>query len=154
MPLRILMTTGLMLIAQLLPAQQKATAFSDDELRTYVILSDSIQTLTEEFKTAVSKLVTNNPKLSPARYGELSRLQTDEARVSEAKATKEELAVLQEIRTKQNEAAAKFSQQVATLTNSLMATSVYMQIKNALTTDAELKARLDTLRAQMEKGNR
>ncbi len=135
----------------MLPGQSVSSSISDDELMQYAIVMDSITTLTEQLKVTLTGLIKKNPKISEARYTELSQLGGDQARLKEAKATPDELAALQEINLKRTEETIKLSETVKSLTNNTLGSSNYTKIRNAVKTDADVKARYDKLASELKK---
>src|SRR4030095_4309043 len=94
---------------QALQAQNSATAgkapdqgatISDDELKKYAITRDSIDDMKETLMKELTAMVQNNGKLKVARYNELSKIIGNEAELTKANATPEEIAFVKEVAAK------------------------------------------------------
>jgi predicted nucleic acid-binding Zn-ribbon protein len=70
---------------------QTEVVVSDDELNKYATAMDSVNELTIQLMDSISLLVKNTTVMSAARYNELSRIVNNKIKLSEAKATAEEI---------------------------------------------------------------
>lgn len=131
--------------------QDLSSTISDEELKQYAIVMDSINDLTEQLKGTLSKSIKNNPKISEARYNQLSQLGNDQEKLKAAKATPEELAALQEINLKRTEETIKLSEALKSLTNEKLGATTYNKIRNAVKSDQEVKARYEKIAADLRK---
>lgn len=127
------------------------TNISDDELKQYAVVMDSINDLTEQLKNTLAKLIKSNPKISETRYNQLSQLGNDQEKLKAAKASPEELGALQEINLKRTEETMRLSEAIKSLTNQTFGAGAYNKIRNAIKSDAEVKARYDKIAADLKK---
>lgn len=128
-----------------------APAISNEELQQYAVVMDSINDLTEQLKNTLSQLIKNNPKISEARYNQLSQLGNDQEKLKAAKATPEELAALQEINLKRTEETIKLSEALKSLTTEKLGSASYNKIRNAIKSDPTVKARYEKIAADLKK---
>lgn len=132
-------------------AQDLSPTISDEELKQYAMVMDSINDLTEQLKITLARLIKNNTKLSEKRYNQLSQLGNDQEKLKEAKATPEELAALQEINLKRTEETIKLSEALKSLTTEKLGSTTYNKLRNAVKSYPEVKARYDKILAEIQK---
>jgi tellurite resistance protein len=128
---------------------QSSDIVSDEELRKYAIMMDSINTLTENIKNIITELVTKNPDISAARYNELSRLAGDSVKLKEAGATETELRALKKITEVRNQETNKLQEVLRTMATDYIGAATYNKIRNALRTDSALKAKYEAMMAEL-----
>ncbi|MCK6618006.1 MAG: hypothetical protein L6Q51_10205 [Cyclobacteriaceae bacterium] len=128
-----------------------APTISDEDLKQYAVVMDSINDLTEQLKNRLSGLIKNNPKISEARYNQLSQLGNDQEKLKAAKATPEELAALQEINLRRTEETIKLSEILKSLTTQKLGSELYSKIRTALKSDPEVKARYEKIVSDLKK---
>lgn len=129
---------------------QDAPAVTDEELKKYAVAMDSINDMTEQLKVTLAEKVKSNDKITGTRYNQLSGIINDEAKLAEAKATPEEIAFVKEVQTLKLEETAKIQQTFQSLAKDYVGATVYNKVKNALKTDAELKAKYDSLLVELK----
>lgn len=134
-------------------AQESDTPISDEELTKYAVVMDSIDNLKKDLLESISGLVKNNDKISAARYNELSKIVNDETKLTEAKATTEEITALKEILTKKDEGTAKIQETFQSLAKEYVGATIYNKVKKALSTDSSVKARYETILAEIGKSS-
>jgi predicted nuclease with TOPRIM domain len=132
-------------------AQRVSASITDDQLKQYALVMDSINYLTEQLKNKLTALIKNNPKITEARYNQLAQLGNDQEKLKEAKTTPDELAALQEINQKRNEESIKLSEALKYLTTVKLDPTTYNTIRNAVKSDPEVKARYDKILADLKK---
>jgi hypothetical protein len=139
----------LLCISASVPAQSVPAPITDEALRQYALVMDSINDLTEQLKNRLTVLIKNNPKITEARYNQLVQLGSDHEKLKEAKATPEELAALQEINLKRTEETIKLSEVLKQLTTEKFGPAAYNAIRNAVKSDPEVKARYERILAEI-----
>src|SRR3989337_1717652 len=72
-------------------------AITDEELEKYAVTMDSVNDMKESLLEAITAKVKSNVKLTTARYNELSKIIDDEAALTKAKATPEEISFIKEV---------------------------------------------------------
>lgn len=129
---------------------QDESAVTDEELKKYAVAMDSINDMTEQLKMTLAEKVKSNDKITGTRYNQLSGIINDEARLAEAKATPEEIAFVKEVQTLKLEETAKIQQTFQSLAKEYVGGTTYNKVKNALKTDAALKAKYDSLLVELK----
>ncbi len=131
---------------------QDATV-SDEELTKYATAMDSINEMSAEVKVMITNLVKNGKVMTATRYNEISKIITDEAKLTEAKATPEEIAFAKEVATKKDEATARINLAFQSLAKDYVGAAIFNKVKKALVADAALKSRYDLLMIELAKDN-
>ncbi len=134
-------------------AQDTAVTVSEEELTKYATAMDSINEMSAAVKVMITDMVKNGKVMTATRYNEVSKIINDEAKLTEAKATPEEIAFVKEVTAKRDEETAKINQAFQSLAKDYVGAATYNKVKKALTTDAELKSKYDLLLAEMAKDN-
>jgi hypothetical protein len=149
--LKVVGCAALMFCSYLAFAQTGAPEITDEELTKYAVAMDSIDDMKADLLKSISEFVKNNDKISGARYNELSKIINDEQKLTEAKATPEEIAAVKEVLAKKDEGTAKIQETIQTLAKEYVGASVYNKVKKALATDAEIKSRYEAILAEVNK---
>ena len=131
---------------------QNATV-TDEELTKYATAIDSINEMSAEIRIMITEMVKSNNQITASRYNELSSIIKDEAKLTEAKATPEEIAFVKEVATKKEEATAGINQTFQALAKDYVGVSTFNKVKKALSTEPELKTKYDSLITEMSKDN-
>jgi hypothetical protein len=131
-------------------ASLDTAGISDDDLRKYAVVMDSINTMKKNLLTEISDMVKGNESMTNARYNELSKAGGDEEKLREMKATEEEIAFVKQVNDRKNEGASEISETFQTLARDYIGVETYNEVKNALAADSELKARYDTILNEVE----
>jgi hypothetical protein len=129
---------------------QDAPVVTDEELKKYAVAMDSINDMTEQLKVTLAEKVKSNDKITGTRYNQLSGIINDDTKLAEAKATPEEIAFVKEVHALKMEETAKIQQTFQSLAKVYIGATAYNKIKNALKTDAALKAKYDSLLVEMK----
>lgn len=131
---------------------QEATV-NEEELNKYATAMDSVNEMSAAVMVTISEMVKNSTVMKPSRYNELSKIAKDEAKLTEAKATPEEIEFLKQVATKKEEGSAGINAAVQSLAKDYVGVAVFNKVKKALAADAELKTRYDSLMAELKKDN-
>jgi len=129
-------------------AQEQVT---DEELKKYAVTMDSVNDMKASLLEEISAMVKANTGLTNARYNELSKIMNDEAKLAAAKATPEEIAFMKSIAEKKSEGTAEITQTLQTMAKEYVGATSYNKVKKALATDAELKAKYQTMLEELDK---
>lgn len=116
-----------------------------DELKRYAIALDSIETLKNALTTSVMKMAKGNKNISAQRYALLMPIAQDAAKLSEAKATKEEISYVKRAVEIQHHETAKFQKAYTLLISGYVGDSTFGKVRSALATDTVLKKSYDSL---------
>ena len=122
-------------------AQNQSAPISDDELKKYAITRDSIDDMKETLMKELTAMVQTNSKVKVARYNELSKIIGNEAELTKANATPEEIAFVKEVAAKREQGTAKIQEMLQTMAKDYVGTTSYNRIKKALATDPEVQKR-------------
>lgn len=126
---------------------------TDEELTKYATAMDSINEMSVEVKEMITELVKNNKAVTAARYNEISKIIADEAKLTEAKATPEEIAFVKELAVKRDSATVKINQAVQTLAKDYVGAATFNKVRKALSTDTALKTKYEALMTELAKDN-
>jgi hypothetical protein len=131
-------------------ASADTAAISDEDLKKYAIVMDSVDGMKQALLTQISTKIKSNGKIKIARYNQLSKAIDDEAKLQELKATPDEIAFVKEVAALKTEGAAKISDQVETMANDFVGVEKYNKIKSSLESDTALKTRYDEIFSEIQ----
>jgi phage-related protein len=134
-------------------AWSQDVSVSDEELTKYATAMDSINEMSAEVKVMITDLVKNGKVMTATRYNEISKSIGDETKLTEAKATPEEIAFAKEVATKKDEATARINLAFQSLAKDYVGAATFNKVKKALIADASLKSRYDLLMIELAKDN-
>jgi hypothetical protein len=129
---------------------QDAAAVTDEELKKYAVAMDSINDMSERLKDVLNEKVKSNENMTGTRYNELSGIINDEAKLAEAKATPEEIAFIKEVLALKTQETAKIQETFQSLAKEYVGATAFNKVRNALKTDPALKAKYDTILAEVD----
>jgi hypothetical protein len=130
---------------------QGTDAVTDEELKKYAIAMDSIDHMRKDLVEEISEMVKDNENVTAARYNELSKIISDEAKLAQANATPEEIQAIKDILKKKDEGTARIQETFQSLAKDYVGASTYNKVRKALAEDAETKARYEALLADLKK---
>jgi hypothetical protein len=122
---------------------------SDEDLRKYAILMDSIDDMKQSLLKKMGDMVKNNEGMTNARYNELSKAIGDEAKLQELKATEEEIAFINQVNEAKTQGTENITETFQTMAKDFIGVETYNEVKNALASDSEVKARYDQILAEV-----
>ncbi|HLT74259.1 MAG TPA: hypothetical protein VKZ68_04215 [Ohtaekwangia sp.] len=126
------------------------TKITDEDLRKYAVVMDSVNSMKKALLTKMSDMVKNEEGMTNARYNDLSKAIKDEAKLKELKATEEEIAFINSVTEVKNKGAADISETFQTLAKDYIGVETYNEVKNALASDTNLKARYEAILDEVE----
>jgi hypothetical protein len=126
-------------------AQTSTPAFSDEDLKNYAITMDSVEAMTQTLNATITEMVQKNTVMSVPRYNELFKIADDQTKLSEAKATPEEVAFVKQVADKRKEETAKINANFQALVKEKVGLTKYSAIKKSLETDADVKAKYESI---------
>lgn len=132
---------------------QDDTVVSDDELKRYAVMMDSIDEMKADLMAEITNMVKNNDSLSVSRYNDLFRIIDDEAKLAEANATPAEINAVKKIQARKESGTQEINDAFQSLAKDYVGASSYNKIKKALTGDAELKAKYETMLDKLKEDN-
>lgn len=133
------------LISLILVSTLSNAQVTDTDLKKYVLVMDSIETLKSQMTYKINKLATGNSKISPARFNALMPIVNDQAKLTEVKATPEEIAYVKKAANIRDEETIKFQQTFQSLIINYMGSDSFTKVRNALKSDTVLKKKYDSL---------
>lgn len=132
---------------------QDSMAVTDEELERYAVMMDSIDEMKAGLMAEITDMVKNNDSISVSRYNDLFKIIDDEARLTEAKATPQEINAVKKIQERKDEGTAEINDTFQKLAKEYVGASSYNKVKKALATDAELKAKYESMLAKLKEDN-
>ena len=130
---------------------QDENAISEEELKNYAIVMDSIEDMRQSLLSNMSEAIKNNDNITAARYNELSKIVKDSVKLQAANATEAEITALKKVLTDRDEGAEKIQETFKTLVKDLLGAATYNKVKKALKDDAEVKSKYDSILAELKK---
>ena len=134
-------------VEQQVPGQEQVT---DEELQKYAVAMDSINDMKTTLLKEIGDIVKEEGKMTNTRYNELSKIANDEAKLTQAKATAEEKALLKKVADKKAEGTEQINTTFQSLAKDYVGAEAYNKIKKALTTDEELKSKYETMLKELD----
>jgi hypothetical protein len=125
-------------------SENAQSQITDEELEKYAVTMDSVNDMKESLLADITEMVKDNDKMTNARYNDLSKIIDDEAALTAAKATPEEIAFIKEVQTKKEEGTMKIQETFQTMAKDYVGASSYNKIKKALESDPAVKQRYET----------
>ncbi len=129
-------------------------AVSEEELTKYATVMDSVTEMSIEVQATLNTMVKESEVMTGARYNELSKIVSNEAKLAEAAATPEEIAFMKEVAEKKKTETLKINQAFQSLAKDYLGAATYNKVKKALVSDAVLKQKYDSLIEEMAKDNK
>jgi hypothetical protein len=143
--LTFLMTVVLVSVIGVSQAQTSTPGFSDEDLKTYAIVMDSVEGMKKSVNATIADMVQKNTVMSVARYNELFKIADDQAKLAETKATTEEIAFVKQVADKRKEETAKVNASFQALVKEKLGLTKYSAIKKSLESDADVKAKYESI---------
>ena len=125
---------------------------SDEDLYKYALLEQVVDYMKKDISKAINGMIKNQEGIDGKRYKELAGAKGDEAKLAEMNATdfeKQFLTLVDEEKAKRIDAIKVVNQELATKMVGDRGT-LYKSIKDALKADADLKARYDAIKANLQ----
>jgi len=124
---------------------QEEEAVTDEELKKYAVLMDSVEAMKNNVKGALESMVENKEDMTKSRYNDLTKAGDDEAKLEELEATEDELAFIALVSTTKDSLEQALTQEFRTMAMEYVTGKVYKKVKTALKSDKEVKARYDAI---------
>src|SRR5690348_1565956 len=110
MALKMKLNSLITLINLVLVSTLSNAQVTDTDLKKYILVMDSIETLKIQMTNKINKLATSNSKISSARFNALIPIISDQAKLTEVRATPEEIAYVKKAASIRDEETMKFQQ--------------------------------------------
>jgi hypothetical protein len=127
---------------------QKPDSVTTEELTKYVVMMDSVETLKNNLANVSTKYSKGNAKITADRYNKLLPMANDDKKLTEAKATPDEIAYVKKAIAERNQETQKFQDTFTSLMNTYVGYDTFNKVRKAIAADATVKARYD---AEMKK---
>jgi hypothetical protein len=132
-------------------ARAQDEAISDEDVKKYAVAMDSIENMKTHLIETISEMVKSNEDVTASRYNELSKIISDEAKLKEVEATEEEIKFVNAVAEKKEEETSKINEAFQSLARDYIGAKTYNAVKKALKEDAEIKAKYDSIMAELSK---
>ena len=126
-------------------------AITDEELKKYAVVMDSVDNMSSELMETITELVKSNDQITAARYNDLYKIIGNEEELAEQNATPEEIEAVKAVLKKKDEGTAKIQETFKSLATEYVGAATYNKVKKALASDADVKARYDAILADLNK---
>lgn len=126
-------------------AQENSEQVTDEELKKYAVMMDSVDTMRAELLESISEMVKNNEEITATRYNELSGIIKDEAKLAAAKATPEEIAAINKVIKARDDGTVKIQEVFVSLAKEYVGAASYNKVKKGLASNPELKSRYEAI---------
>lgn len=146
---KFILVLGLSFITFLAGAQ-KRDSISNADLERYAIMMDSVQNVQKKISDKSVELAKGNSKITPARYTALLPIADDQKKLSEARATPDEIAYVKKALAVRTEDGLKLSETFQSLMNEYVGFDTFNRVKKAVESDAKVKWRYDRLMASFK----
>ncbi len=121
--------------------QSESVEITDAELEKYAVTMDSVNDMKQTLLQEITDMVKSNEKMTNARYNELSKIIDDEAQLTKAKATPEEIAFIKDVVAKKEAGTMQIQETFKSMAQDYVGASSYNKIKKALDADPDVKKR-------------
>lgn len=126
----------------------KPDSVTNEELSKYVVMMDSVETLKNNLAKVTTKYSNGNTKITADRFNKLSAIASDDKKLTEAKATPDEIAYVKKAMTERNQETQKFQDTFNSLMNTYVGFDTFNKVRKAIAANPKVKARYD---AEMKK---
>jgi hypothetical protein len=123
---------------------------TDEELRKYAIVMDSIDNMKATLIETISDMVKNNEVVTGNRYNELSKIINSEEKLAAADATPQEIEAIKAIIVKRDEESQKINETFQSLAKDYIGAKSYNKVRKALVADTEIKAKYESILAEVK----
>ena len=131
-------------------SKAQTTQITDEDLKKYAVTMDSVEAMQESLRQIVAETVQKNTVMPVARYNELFKIIDDEAKLKEAKATKEETDFVHQINDLRKMNIERINSTYQLLAKDYVGLKTFNAIRKSLQSDQALKARYDNVSKGME----
>ena len=130
---------------------QASDAITDEDLKKYAIVMDSIEDMRQSLLDNMSESIKNNDQITAARYNELSKIIKDSVKLEAAKATEAEVAAIKKVILERDAGAEKIQETFKALVKDMLGAATYNKVKKALSSDAALKTKYEAILVEINK---
>lgn len=129
---------------------QSDTEVSDENLRSYVMVMDSVDQLRSQLSEDVSAMIRDHELMDGGRaYGKIKTAGGDTVKLKEEGITEEQVKAYEELQEQVAKMQAELNASFSEMVKEHVGISEYNKIRKGLGSDDELKARFDAIAAEM-----
>jgi hypothetical protein len=122
---------------------QKTDTITDSELNRYAVMIDSLDALKKQRTEISKKLAKGDSKITAIRYNQLIPIIDDKKKLTEAKATADEIAYVKKALEILTEESKKFQNAFNSLFAEYVGYDTYNKVKSAIETNPKVKYRYE-----------
>lgn len=129
---------------------QNETEVSDEDLRSYIMVMDSVDQLRAQLSENVSEMIKNHELMDGGRaYSKIKAADGDAEKLEEEEITEEQIEAYEELQEQINEMQAELNSTFSEMVKEHVGVSEYNKIRKGLRNDEELKERYEALAAEI-----
>lgn len=122
------------------------TEISDEKLKAYIIVMDSVDVLRTELSENVSNMIVGHEMMDGGRvYNKIKSAKGDTVKLAEEGITEEQLTAYDELQQEVSELQAELNETFSEMVKEQIGIADYNKIRKGLRSDAELKERYEVL---------
>lgn len=127
---------------------------TDEELRKYAVVMDSIDAMKETIQTDYNAMIQDEELMQGGRrFVEIQKVGDDSVKLTEMNVTEMELEAFNNIQQKYEEMTADFKESYTNLIKEDLGAALYNKITKALKEDEEVKSRYETILSDVKSGD-
>lgn len=131
---------------------QTESDISDENLRSYIMVMDSVDELRTQLSEDVSEMIKSHELMDGGRaYSKIKSADGDLEKLEEEEITEEQVEAYEELQGQLEEMQAELNSTFSEMVKEHVGIAEYNKIRKGLRSDEELKARYDELVAEMNK---
>ncbi len=134
-------------------AQEESAAVSDDDLKRYAVMMDSIDEMRISLLAEISEMVKTNEKITVSRYNDLFKIIDDQDKLAAENATPEEIAAIKAVQARKDEGTTEINDAFKSLAKEYVGASTYNKVKKALTADTAAKSKYQAMLDELKADN-
>lgn len=132
-------------------AQAQDEEITDEELKTYAVVMDSIDAMKATIQKELNDLIQSEELMDGGRkYVEIQGAADDSVKLKELEVTDEEMMVYNNIQAKYEEMTNEFKENYTTLIKDDLGGTAYNKITKAINSDAAVKSRYQEILAEVK----
>jgi hypothetical protein len=130
---------------------QEKVEISDEEIRQYAIVMDSIDIMKAALQTEYNRIVKEDELMDGGRrYMEIEKVAGDPEKLAALNLTEEEKMAYDQIKARYNELVAGFKADYTTLIKEELGAAIYNKISKAIPKNPEVKAKYEEFLSQIQ----
>ena len=126
---------------------------SDDEIKRYAVMMDSIDQMRSELLAEISEMVKTNENISVARYNDLYKLVDNEAKLAELEATPQEIAAIKEVQARKDSGASEIQTAFKEIVKEYVGIPTYNKVGKAIKSDNAVKSKYEAMLEELKADN-